>query len=285
MSPSIGIITDTDSSLPQHLSEREKIYQVPINIHFGEEAYQTGIDINDRELFARVDESGTLPTTSAPTPGQFIKAFQNAFDDGAQEVLCFTVSGEVSATYSAALSAREMMADQNITVVDTRQLSIGQGFMVLEAARLAREGVSSQEVVQKTLAVGERVHLYAALSTLKYLAMSGRVGYLAAGMANLLSVRPILSVQEGKLDLLEKIRTTKKSWSRVVDLIGEKLDGKTPARMAIVHVNAEHSLPAFEALVRENLSCPEEIVIAELTPGLSVHSGAGMVGVCVVSAE
>ena len=71
----------------------------------------------------------------------------------------------------------------------------------------------------------------------------------------------------------------------VNDLIGEKLDGKRPARMAIVHVNAEESLPAFEALVRENLSCPEEIIIAELTPGLSVHSGAGMVGVCVVAAE
>jgi DegV family protein with EDD domain len=177
------------------------------------------------------------------------------------------------------------MPDHSIKVVDTRQLSIGQGFLVLEAAKWVREGTSTSEVIEKVLAVGERVHLYAALSTLKYLAMSGRVGHLAAGMANLLSVRPILSVQEGKLDLLEKIRTTKKSWARVIELVGQHLDGKTPERMAIVHVTADDHLPEFEQLLRESLSCPNEILVAELTPGLSVHSGAGMLGVCVVAPQ
>ena len=103
----IAVITDTDASLPAELVERYHIGQVPINIHFGEESLRTGIDIDDSELFARVDREGRLPTTSAPAPGQFAEAYEAAFADGADAVVCFCVSGEVSATYGAAVVARE----------------------------------------------------------------------------------------------------------------------------------------------------------------------------------
>lgn len=278
-----AIITDTDSSIPLDLSQRMGIHQVPINVHFKEEVFQAGVDLSDQQLFARVDQDGALPTTSAPSPGQFVTAFQKAIAEGADELICFTVSGEISGTYNSALSARDLLPEADITVVDTQHLSIGQGFMVLEAARYAQQGASREEIIQRARQVGERVHLYAALSTLKYLAMSGRVGHLAAGMANVLNIKPILTVQDGKLDLLEKIRTRKKAWARVLNLIGEAMGGKTPEQMAILHVNALDQVEEFQPLVRETLPCPEEILIAELTPGLSVHSGAGMIGVCVVA--
>ena len=109
--------------------------------------------------------------------------------------------------------------------------------------------------------------------------MSGRVGYLAAGMANLLNIKPVLTIQDGKLDMLEKVRTKKKAWARTIELVQSAVAGKPIERMAIVHVAVPEAAKEFESLLRTSLDCPEEILITELSAGLSVHSGAGMVGV------
>jgi DegV family protein with EDD domain len=139
------------------------------------------------------------------------------------------------------------------------------------------------EVVATALAVGERCHLFAALSTLKYLAMSGRVGQVAAGFGNLLSVKPVLTMRDGKLDLLEKVRTRSKVLARVVELTGEALAGQPIRQMAVLNVAAREEAIAFESQLRAALPCPETIIHADLTAGLSVHTGAGMLGVVVVS--
>lgn len=280
--PSIAIITDTDASLPADIAAHYRIRQVPINIHFGEETLRTGIDIDDAQLFARVDREGKLPTTSAPSPGQFAEAFQAAIDTGAEQIVCFCVSSEISATYGAAVVARDMLSEHDITVVDTRSLTMGQGFAVLAAAEAAAAGHSVDEIVAKALSVSERTHIYVALATVKYLAMSGRVGSLAAGMATLLNVKPILTVRDAKLDLLERVRTKTKAWARVVDLTAQAIGERPIERMAIVHVNALENAQQFQQQVCARLPCPESVITTELTPGLSVHSGAGLVGVVVV---
>ncbi len=282
--PSIAIITDSDASISPALAAEHGIAQVPINIHFGEKLYRTWVDVNDSQLFGLIDEAGKLPTTSAPSPGQFAEAYKAAFADGADEVICLTVSGKISATYNAALAAKDLVTEGTITVIDTNQLSISQGFMALEAAKLAKEGLETGEIVDCVTRLGERVHFFGALATLKYLAMSGRVGHLAAGMANILNIKPILSIQDGELDLLEKVRTQRKAWARVVELASKILEGEEPEQMAIVHVAAPDQAQKFESLLREKLPCPDDILITELTAGLSVHSGAGMVGVGFVTA-
>ena len=278
----IAIVTDTDASLPLSLADQFAITQVPINVLFGEESFRDVYDISGVETFARIDREGKLPTTSAPSPGQFAKAYQTAFDKGAESVLCFTVSGAVSATYAAAVSARDMHPERDITVVDTRSLSLGQGLMVLAAAEAVAGGSSVDEAIAAAMDTGQRSRLFAALPTLKYLAMSGRVGHLVAGMADLLSVKPILTIREGKLDLLERVRTQKKSWERVVELCIEAVGQGPIERMAMIHVTAPEDAKQLESMLRAKLDCPEKLLFSELNPGLSVHAGAGLVGVAFV---
>jgi DegV family protein with EDD domain len=282
--PSTAIITDTDASLPNEVAARYGIRQVPIAVHFGEETLFTGLDIDDTSLFERVDREGKLPTTSAPAPGDFLQAFEAAFDEGSDRVICLCVSSEVSGTYDAARTARDLLLDRDITVVDTRSISMGQGFMAMEAAEAARRGASKAEIIERAMDVGRRTCLFAALSTLKYLAMSGRVGHLTAGMASLLSIKPILTLQEGELQMLERVRTRKKAWSRVIELTQDELAGCDPKRLAVVHVDALAEARQFEEKLHGRISCPETVITAGLTPGLSVHTGAGVVGVAAVSA-
>jgi DegV family protein with EDD domain len=283
--PRIAIITDTDSSLPIELARQFNIVQVPITVQFGNDSYRDAFDIDNPAIFGRIDKEGKFPTTSAPSPGQFIEAFKAAFDAGAESVLCFNVSSEVSATFASARNAADMFPGKDIQVIDTRSLCLGQGFMALAAAEAVAQGKCKEDALAIAESTGQRVHLFASLSTLKYLAMSGRVGHLTAGIAGLLDVKPILTILDGKLQLLERIRTQSKSWSRTIEVAAEACAGHKIERMTIIHVNALEAARQFEGLVREALPCPEQILYAEMNPGLSIHSGSGLVGVVFVTAQ
>jgi DegV family protein with EDD domain len=285
--PKISIVTDTDASLTAELETKYNIRQVPITVHFGDEVLETNIDIDDAVLFARISNEGKLPTTAAPSPGKFAEAYRAAFEeDGADAVVCLTVSGEISATYDAALiAANELMPDKDITVVDTLNLTLGQGFMAIAAAEAAANGAGVEKIVAIAKDVGARATLYGALATLKYLAMSGRVGSLTAGMAGMLNIKPILTIRDGKLDMLERVRTRKKAWARTIDLVKESVGDAPIEKMGIAHTDALKDAKAFEQLLRQQVNCPEEIHILPLTAGLSVHTGPGFVGVVFVRGE
>ena len=279
--PKIAIITDTDSSLPPAIAQQFNILQVPITIHFDGETFTTGVDIDDRLLFEKVDQYRRLPTTSAPSPSAFASAYQEAFEGGADSVVCICVSSKVSATYNSAMTACKEFPQRDITVIDSLNLSMGQGFMALAAAEAAGQGATVSEVVARAEEAGKRMHLYAVLATLKYLALSGRVGKFVAGMADTFNIKPILTVQEGKLDLLEKVRTRKKAIERMLDLLNTSLDGKEIERLAIIHINDPKGAEDLQGQLQAHFTCPAEVTISEFTPGLSVHAGSGVVGVVV----
>jgi DegV family protein with EDD domain len=281
--PRIAIITDTDSSLPLDLASEYNIVEVPIIVQFGDESYRDVYDIDNAEVFARVDREGKLPTTAAPSPGTFVDAYQAAFDAGSDQILCLTISSEMSAVYTAALSAAEMFPGKTIKVVDSRTVAYAEGLMSIEAAKAIANGASMDEAVAMAVNLRDRSHLFAALSTLKYLAMSGRVGQVAAGFGSLLEIKPILTLRNEKLEMLERIRTQGKAWTRVIDLAMEASGGSDVESLAILHVNAPEAACLFEQQVRAALACPPEIRHVEMTPGLSIHTGPGLVGVVLVT--
>jgi len=280
----IAIVTDTDSTLPPGLTKENQVIQIPILIQFGEETFRTGIDIDDAATFARIDREGRLPTTTAPTPGQFLEAYKAAFDSGAEAVICINISSEMSATFTSAQQAAAMLPGKRIEVMDSRSCAMGQGYMVLAAAKAAASGATVEQSIAAAEEVRGRSYLFGALPTLKYIAMSGRVSQLAAGMAGLLDIKPVLGLQNGKLELLEKVRTQSKAWSRAVELVVDKAAGRKVEQMAILHVNAPKLAKQFEDLLRLSLPCPDEIIYCAMTPGLSIHVGSGMVAVVFVTA-
>lgn len=274
----IAIITDSDSSLSDAMAQAYDIRQVPINIHFGDETFTSGVDIDDTSLFERIDRDKKLPTTAAPSPGLFQKVFQKAFDDGYETIVCFCVGSKISATYAAAQQGKELLGSENITVIDTENVSLGQGFIVLEAAKLAKEGKSLEELLAKAKEVQDHMHLFGAVSTLKYLAMGGRISPLQAGMGGIMEVKPILAMIDGKLDVLERIRTRKKSLTRLLDLMAESIGDRNIQGIGIIQAACMEEAENFKILAAERFNYQGEIPIVEFTPGLSVHSGKGLLG-------
>ncbi len=281
----LAIITDTDSSLPLDLAQKHGIVQVPIIIQFGEESFKDVYEIHNDTLFPRIDREGKLPTTAAPAPGQFAEAFKSAFAAGAEEILCLDISSEMSATYASARQAAEMFPGKRIEVMDSRSLALGQGYMAIAAAEVTAQGGTLEEARAAAEDIRQRTYLFGALATLKYIAMSGRVSHLAAGMAGLLDIKPILSLQNGKLSLLEKIRTQGKAWARAIELSVEAAGGRGIEKMCILNVNSQDAARQFEEQLRAALPCPDEILHADMNPGLSVHTGAGTLAVVFVVAK
>ena len=279
----IAIITDTDSSLPPEIAAQYGIRQAPITIHFDGQSYTTGVDIDDASVFEKIDRLKKLPTTSAPSPAAFAAVYEEAFQAGAEAIVCICVSSKISATYNAALSACESFPGKEIQVVDSMSLSMGQGFMVLAAAEAAQAGADTQQVVAQALDTGKRVHLYAVLSTLKYLALSGRVSKLVAGIADTINIKPVLTIRNGKLELLERVRTRKKALDRMMELTRQSLNGQAIERAAIIHVTHPQGASELQQTLCRQLPCPTQIITAEFTPGLSVHAGSEVVGLVVVS--
>ena len=281
----VSIVTDTDSSLPAELAAKHGIRLVPQTVQFGSQSLEVGIDIDDRQLFARIDREKVMPTTAAPAPGKFAEAYRAAFDEGADVVICYCISGEMSGTYKSALAACDLFPGRDITVVDTRLASMAEGFMVLAAAEMAQQGAAKEEVLAAADELCNRSFFYVALPTLKYLAMSGRVGPWIASLAGALNVQPILTLRDGKIDILERVRTQKKAWRRVIEVTELAAGDRPIERMAVCHVVAEQNAHQFQMQICEKIGCPQDVILVELTPALSVHTGAGLVGVVVVTGK
>jgi len=281
----IQVITDTDSNLTFELAEKYGILLVPITIQFGEESFADNIDIKNPEMFERIDKIGKLPTTAAPSPAAFAKAFTTAFDNGADSIICITVGSKISRTHESALIAVEDFPGKKITVIDSEFLTMGQGYMAMAAVDAINAGASHDEAVAKVRALIPRCILYGSLSTLKYLALGGRVSNLAASMANMLNIRPILCMRDGKLDLLEKVRTRKAAIDRLVELLVNAVGDKSVERICIVHVLNTEDAEFLKTKLASKLVLPPVVDLYDFGPGLSVHTGVGLVGCFILTGE
>lgn len=275
---SIAVITDTDSSLPEHIARNYQIEQVPITLHIDGTSYQAGVDLDDHAMFKAIEATGDYPTTAAPAPDAYVRTYQKALDAGADAILCICVSSEVSATYNAAVMAADMI-DADIHVLDSRELSLAQGFMALEAAEVIQAGAGMQETLDHLASLNGKIHTFAVLPSLKFVAMSGRLGKLPASIADTFNIKPILSVQDGKLDVVNRQRTLKKATELMLSMHAEVVTQSHVKRQAFIHSDHLEGAEALAKRVASDFTSEEPIFFAEFTPGLSVHTGPGVVGI------
>lgn len=278
----IAIVTDTDSSLPVDLALQHGIRQVPINLIIDGETFESGVDLDDRLLFSMLKKSQRYPTTAAPAPAAFAREFSAAIQEGARTILCVCVSRNTSSTYDSALLASQMF-QHDIVVIDSQFLSMSQGFMVLTAAELVSGGASRDEVIEHLANVGKRIHTFAVLPSVRFIALSGRVSKLSANIADTLEIKPILTVQDGKLEVVSRQRTFKRAVDKMLEMLQQSCGGKPVERVAIIHANDVEGARSLQEKVKAIAPGVDTYILAEFTPGLSLHTGPGTIGISVLT--
>jgi len=276
----VRIVTDTSCDLPPDL-EREireiGVIIVPFTFRFGLEECQDK-SISMEEFLARAE--GNWPTTSVPSTGEFVQAFREIVESG-DVVVCITITGSHSATYSAAVTASQQFAPGQVTVVDSRSLSMGQGLLVLAAARAAREGKGPEGVVEAIAKLRKRLRLFITLDTVQYLVRGGRASRLSGVVATLLRIRPILTLIDGELTLLDRPRGRKAAKQKLMELA----KGCCPAEtVGVAHIAREEEAKALISDFSLQTGYPEEeVLLTETGMILATHAGPGTLGIVVVS--
>lgn len=271
----IKIVTDSTADVPKGLMDRYDIRTVPINIQFEQETYREGIDI-DRATFLQKLE-GCMPTSSQPSPGQFVEEYKPLLADG-HSILTVVVTSKHSGTYQSALLAKSMLPDADIEVFDSLSISMGTGYHVLEAARAAEDGKSMAEILQMLEGIRSRTYLYFTPATLKYLQRSGRVGKLSGALASLLDVKPIIKTEDGVLEAFEKIRSRSKALDRLVELTAQAVGTIDPVKLAVIHAEAPAEAEELGARLEQQFNC-DEMHVVKLACSLTVHGGPGIIGI------
>ena len=280
---SIRIVTDSTADIPPLLLQQYDIRVVPINIQFGRETYEENINI-DRATFLRWLDEREMPTSSQPSPGRFTQVFQTLVEEGYEQLLCVAITSKHSGTYQSALLASSMMPQVQIEVWDSLAISMGTGFQALAAARMAERGASLEAILGQLEKIRDGMRTYFTPATLKYLQKSGRVGTLSGVLASLLDIKPIIHVEDGTLDVREKVRTRGKALKRMVELIMEDLAGAGSVRLAIPHAEALEEARWLGDQLEAVLNCAETHIV-DLACSLTVHGGPGLVGVIAYGEE
>jgi DegV family protein with EDD domain len=277
----IRIVTDSTCDIPAAMAAELGITIVPAYINVGEQSYLDGVDLTRQQFYADLPSYPTPPTTAAPASGSFTEVYEQLAAEGASQVISIHIASTLSAILNAARLGAEATKAAPVTLVDSRQLSLGLGLLVLSAAEAARDGKPLDDIVGLLETKSRRTHVYALLDTLEFLRRSGRVSWTQFGLGTLLKIKPILHVYDGKVTMVEKVRTTSRARQRMVEMAAEL---GPLERVGLLHTNA----PAAAAELREMAShlfpAGADPEAYEVTPAVGAHIGPGAVGLaCIVA--
>lgn len=273
----IRIITDTMCDVPEYCIKRYNIRVMPLTVHFGEETYKDGVDLTLDEFLKKLEESETMPTTSQVPPLEFYETFKEETDKG-NSIVAILGSSELSGTYNSAVVAKEQLKEADIHVIDSGGVTLGAGMLVIKAARLAEQGLSSEEIAKNIEESKQRMKYILVVDTLKYLHKGGRLSLSASVLGSILNIKPILTMKDGKLELFEKARGIKKALSIVMDTIkdnGWSLDDKI---IGINHIADPEHMRILEEYITKEYKV-KEIIRGEVGSVVATHGGPGAVAI------
>lgn len=271
----VRIVTDSSCDLPDDLAAEHDIEVVPLTIRFGDDEYTDRRDLSPEEFWAKMRTSPVLPETAAPSAGAFEDVFRRLADDGADGIVCVNLSSKLSATIqSAQVGAKAVESDLPIAVVDSLTVSLGLGNLCLQAARLAEGGATTEAITEHVEDLAGRSRLFGVLDTLENLKKGGRVGNAQALLGSMLSIKPVIGVEDGEVSPLAKVRTRSKGLRWLVDKVKEE---GAVEDLAVLHGNASDVNVLLEML--DPLVGADDTVVGLIGPVVGTHAGPGVIGV------
>ena len=276
----IRIVTDSTCDLPAETIAEYGIEVVPLNIHMGDETLIDGVNITKEEFYRRLPDYDPSPSTAAPGPEVFLQRFEALAEQGAKAIISMHISEALSATVNSARLAAKEFTRIPVVVLDSSQLSLGMGFLVRHAAHMAKLGAKLEEIVEKLNEMMPRTYVFAALDTLEYLRRSGRMHIAVARFGELLRLKPLVFMNNGKPDA-HRVRTRQNAIKRLFTWLDENGPFE---QLAIVHAGVQERAEELREQARKYLP-DSEISIQQITPVLGTNLGIGALGFAGIAKE
>jgi DegV family protein with EDD domain len=272
----VVIVTDSTATVPRDLIQELDIRIVPVPLSFDNQTFRDGVDITPAEIYRWLRNGKRIPTTAAPSAGDFLRVFGVA-GQKASGIVSIHMSPDLSSTHNVAVAASRMVDDVPIRVVNCHTVAMGQGFVAIEAARTAATGATLEEVVSRAEEVASKVNLFFTLDTFEYLYRGGRIGGAATLMGTALQIKPVLCFNDGHVEVFAKPRTKRRAVRVVLREMTERI-GRHPIHVAVFHADVPEEAEALRQRVAERFNCVE-LHVAEFTPVMGIHTGPGVLGV------
>jgi DegV family protein with EDD domain len=256
---------------------------VQLTISFGDRSYLSPDELAPEDFWLQLSAPGSpFPHTAAPSTGQFKRAFEEALAEGADGIVCVCLGEKISSTLSSAQMAREMLPGKQIEVIDSRSACMAIGLLAMRGATLAAQGVSAGQIAEQLKRVRDNTVLFVALETLDYLRKGGRIGHARAAIGGLLSVKPIITVEDGVVLMADQPRTRAKARERLLDLLTDR-----PATELCVLFSPPADGPALRDEILARLPGPPPVVVTTqiIGPVIGAHIGPGAYGGILVHEE
>jgi DegV family protein with EDD domain len=279
----VAILTDSCASIPEPILEALNIHWVPYYIHRGKEALRDLVTIQREAFYQWLPNAKELPQTASPGPGDYLQMYEKLTQEGFDGIVSIHMTSKGSGAYQAARAAQSMVKESNpelcVEVVDTLNVSMCQGWIVIEAARAALAGKTLIEILGVVKDLIPVTRMIQTADTLKYLYMGGRIGKAKQLVGSLLNIKPLISMEDGVIVPVGQARSRARAYQMMVDRIEAAVGTLGKIKIAYVHAAARDEAEKIKEMVEARLNCVESI-FAELSPALGVHTGPGTAGVC-----
>jgi len=273
----IAIVVDSTADIPEDLIKNHNIPVIPHILRWGGENLLDGVDINPDEFYKRLQSTSEFPATSQPSAGEFAEFFKNV-SENAESILAILISDHLSSTLDSAQSAADMLNDIPINIIDSRSTSMGLGFIVLAAAKAVESGYSFEDVTKLAQDLVPKARIKFVVDTLEYLHRGGRIGGAERLMGTMLSLKPLLHLEDGRIEPLATFRTKRKAIAQMLAVIGDEIKDMKTVHMATVNAMALKEASEIGEQLQERFN-PVELLHVNMSPVIGTHVGPGTVGV------
>ncbi len=274
----VTIVTDSTAYLPQEYVQQYSIRVIPLTFTWDGKTYRDGIDMGPDEFYTRLSQSSSFPTTSQTPVHAYEELFRSLIAEGKNQILVLPISSGISGSVFSAQQARTMFPDADIEVLDTRLVSMALSFQVLAAARAAEQGASLQECKEVAEKAYDHIGVYFTVDTLEYLSKGGRIGSAKRLLGTALNIKPLLMIRDGKIELVQSVISKRKAVERMVQLVEQGIDGRSPVRISVFHALAEQEATELLWRVSKQFNVVESI-LSHVSPVVGSHVGPGTISI------